>query len=204
MTVDQEDVHAIRRLAQRYGRGWGLWRLWHVPRDYLALLRKRGLGELRIDAEAERQMCEAALRLPSLTSLSGAPVTLHFLTGARFWQQTIFCAWTFAFHSDVPLQIHVYDDGSLTSLHHEHFLRLFPETVFHHPNDVRERLDQVLPVNRYPVIRELRESMPLMRKLTDIHAGRTGWRLLINIERVKQCCAIGRRQHNAELPGVSD
>jgi hypothetical protein len=168
----------VQRLVKRLGRGWGLWRLWQVPRSYVQAVHRKGLvNHLREGHDLDR-MRNAARELPPLAPSDGTPVTLHFLTGEKFWQETIFCAWTFAHHAKVPVRLELFDDGSLTPATEERFRRLFPDTVVHGRGEVEERLDRALPATRYPTLRALRVGYVHLRKLTDVHAGQVGWRLV--------------------------
>jgi hypothetical protein len=45
---------------------------------------------------------------------------------------------------------------------------------------VEARLNAHLPAHRYPVLRARRVRFPLLRKLTDVHAGLRGWRLFLD------------------------
>jgi len=127
-----------------------------------------------------REMEEAARTLPQLPSSSGQlPVTLWFLTGKRFWYQTAFCAWTFAKHSERDVILNLVDDGSLTSENQSGLRSLFPQGVTVHKSDVQERIEVLLPVERFPILRQRWNDYINIRKLTDIHLGSTGVKLVL-------------------------
>lgn len=156
--------------------------LWHRHYGRLRDLWLDGGPAERLRTEAGRQaMIAAASRLPPPPPPAGTrPLTLHFLTGGKYWYQTLFCLWTIARHSGRPLQPVILDDGTLTAEHGEFLLRLFPATRILSDHEILARLDTTLPATRYPVLRARREHFPLLRKLTDIHAGVTGWRLFLD------------------------
>lgn len=108
------------------------------------------------------------------------PLELHLLTGRRFWYQTAFCLWTLARHTGRPLRPVVYDDGTLTGQYRDPLTRLFPAVRFVGQDETLGRLDAHLPVAKFPVLRERWLNYPNIRKLTDVHVGQTGWKLVLD------------------------
>jgi hypothetical protein len=122
----------------------------------------------------------AAHRLASPPTFPGPPFVVHLLTGRRFWHQTAFCLHTLATHSRRTLHPVIHDDGSMTPEVFAPLARLFPAARLVSMREIEARLDQHLPATRFPGLRERRRSFVLLRKLTDVHAGLTGWRLFID------------------------
>lgn len=137
-----------------------------------------------VERETERQRLEmeaAAATLPPLPARPGAArVELHLLTGRRFWYQTAFCLHSFARQSGADLRAHIYDDGSFDDALRARLTQLGPGLVFHSAAEIRARLDDLLPVGKFPVLRERWRNYPNIRKLTDPHLGSTGWKLVID------------------------
>ena len=132
-------------------------------------------------AQREMQVAAANLAPRSISVDANAlPLTVHLLTGRRFVYQTTFCLYSLSRHISVPLHPVLYDDGSLTAEDGEQFRRLFPHTQIHAHAALRERLETVLPQHSFPVLRERWINYPHIRKLIDIHAGREGWRLVMD------------------------
>ena len=158
-----------------------LYRIWHRPigraREIIAA---GGPLEVRRTELGRREMEAAAHTLPLLPPASGAPLELHLLTGRRFWYQTAFCLWSFARHAPRPLAPVIYDDGSLTDEFRAPLARLFPAARFVPRADIVARLDEHLPTARFPTLRERWLHYPNLRKLTDPHVGRAGWKLVID------------------------
>jgi hypothetical protein len=160
--------------------------LYRNPRDQWARLRRWGpRAYFRCDAWA-REMEAAAWQLPilpssvsPLTSLC-TPLSIWFLTGRRFWYQTAFCAWTLAKQSCRDLSLNLVDDGTLEARHVEGLRRLFPAGVTLRKDDVRARLDELLPLARFPVLRQRWLDYVNIRKLIDIHLGSTGVKLVLD------------------------
>ncbi len=159
-----------------------VYHLWH--RHYGPLrdvVREGGFRQRQRTETGRREMIAAAHRLvPPSGDSHQAPVSLVLLTGRNYWYQTAFCLWTFAHHSRRPLAPFILDDGTLSPEHRSSLLRLFPATRFSDERHIVERLDSVLPVSRFPTLRARRLEFPLLRKLTDVHAGLAGWRLFID------------------------
>lgn len=158
-----------------------LYQGWHRPIGWLGdLISDGGPFERRRTETGRRDMEAAAHTLPLLPNTSGVALSIHLLTGRRFWYQTAFCLWTFGRHSGRSLAPVIYDDGTLTAEYRAPLARLFPSARFVSQEEILVRLDSVLPAARFPVLRERWAAYPNIRKLTDVHAGVPGWKLVID------------------------
>jgi hypothetical protein len=158
-----------------------LYHAWHRPFNRLRdCLREGGPLEQRRTEHGRHEMEAAAHILPVLPPGTGRTVELHLLTGRRFWYQTAFCLWSFAHQSGRPLAPVIYDDGTLTEEFRTALARLFPATRFVTKAETIVRLDEYLPAGRFPVLRERWLNYPNIRKLTDPHVGRSGWKLVLD------------------------
>jgi len=119
----------------------------------------------------------AAFKLPIPSATLGPPVKLHLLTGTKHWYQTAFCLWSFSTASGRIVAPFVFDDGSLKLEQLEALKRLFPNLRFMGASQTLERLDGFLPIKRYPSLRAQQQVNPMFKKLLDIHAGETDWRI---------------------------
>lgn len=128
-----------------------------------------------------RQMWEAARHLPPL-EMDGpeVPVEIHFLTGMMFWYQSAFCCYSLALHSRANLRIVFNDDGTLERRLADTLRATFPTARITTASEIEERLDEHLPAERFPTLRRRRLNLKLMRKLTDVHAGTSGWKLFLD------------------------
>lgn len=152
------------------------------PMDELARLRRWGPRPyFRIEAW-KRQMEEAVYELPELQPEDDAlpPIQVWFLTGRRFWYQTAFCAWSLAHHAQRPLELHLVDDGSLEAEQERELRRLFPAGLTRWKAESAAQLDRLLPRSRFPVLRERCSDYINIRKLTDIHLGSSGIKLVLD------------------------
>ena len=159
-----------------------LYHCYHRPASWLRdLARDGGPRQRRLTREGEAEMIAAAATLPlPAPGDNGAPLRLHLLTGKRFWHQTAFCLWSFARHADREVAPVIYDDGSLGPEHRAPLQRLFPAARIVDRGETLARLDALLPVDRFPHLRDRWTHYPNIRKLIDPHLGQTGWKLVID------------------------
>ena len=158
-----------------------LYHLWHQPVSHLrASLRNGGPREVRRTEHGRLEMVAAAGNLTSLSAVTGQPLELHLLTGRRFWYQTAFCLWTFARQARRPLAPVVYDDATLTEEFRAPLRRLFPAARFIAHSETIARLDEHLPIAKFPALRERWLNYPNIRKLIDPHLGSAGWKLVLD------------------------
>ena len=172
----------LRSLARRLHLGRLTYLLWHKPRSLIAQSRRAGgpIHQWR-NYRGERQMLKAAGGLPtSVNPLLPAP-EIVFLTGRRFWHQTAFCLFTLQQSSGHIFRVAIHDDGSLEEPQIARLRTLFPAAQIHRRVDNDARIAHLLPPDRFPTIHgERRRSFPTFLKLTDVHAGRSGWRLVLD------------------------
>ncbi len=161
-----------------------VYQLMHRPMAAVRESRRRGGPLAQLAASRGRramQTAAASLPLPPpRPAVAGSDLSVHLLTGRRFAYQAAFCLHTLARHSPVPLAPELYDDGSLNAHARAPLLRLFPHIVIHEHATLRDRLDQFLPLDRFPVLRERWLNYPHVRKLIDVHLGRSGFRLVLD------------------------
>lgn len=167
-------------LARRLGLGVLLYRCYHAPLGWLRRCRREGAVNLWRNYRGRRRMERAVPRLPAVGAPDPVAPEVHFLTGKKYWYQTCFCAYSLMRHAGAPLRLVVYDDGSLTDAHRRQMTRLFPGVRFIPRGEIEKRLDQALPRSRYPTLRDRRLVYPHLRKLTDVHAGLSGWKLVLD------------------------
>jgi hypothetical protein len=115
---------------------------------------------------------------PQLAPTPSAP-EVFLLTGQRFWYQSAFCVHSLARYVDGIRPVFV-DDGSFDDSLSTEAQRLFPGARILRAVDAETHLDSTLPVTRFPTLRAQRRTYIHLRKLTDVHAGRCGWRLVLD------------------------
>lgn len=171
-----------RSLARQFGLGRLAYLLWYAPIGAMQKSIAAG-GPLQqlTDLRGRRAMERAATRLPENSGQLAAEFPeIHCLTGNRFWFQSAFCLHSLQYHAATIFPVVFHDDGSLRPSQRDCLERLFPRAriVTRAEND--ERLGALLPPSKFPVLNERRRRYPNILKLTDVHAGRTGWRLVMD------------------------
>lgn len=126
-------------------------------------------------------MEKAASRLTPVPNCTDqVPLDVHFLTGRRFWYQTCFCMYSMIRHSEISLRPVIHDDGTLSRRYADCILKIFPNARIIFAGEAEACLDDHLPHSKFPTLRQRRLLLPLMRKLLDVHAGSSGWKLFLD------------------------
>jgi len=201
---------SLRPALRRLGFGRLAYLLWHVPagalRDSIAA---GGPLEQWRDRRAHATMTAAAARLQSqMLPLAATGPEIHFLTGARFWDQTALCLYSLQHHAGQALPAVFHDDGSATDTIMDRLGRLFPHARWRRHAEIVATLDEHLPIARFPVLRERWAAYPNIRKLTDVHVGSRGWKLVLDSDMLffrrpdfllAWLAAPGRRLHMVDV-----
>lgn len=117
----------------------------------------------------EQQMKKAALQLPPIILKGEDNLEVSYLTGAKYWHQTIFCAYTLAGLLNGRLRIKLYSDGTLTNEHIGFISKALPGVEAISEKQVTAHLNSILPQDKFPTLRYLRNWHPFFRRLVDIH-----------------------------------
>lgn len=159
----------------RANSGFGLWRVKHlrewIPRDgaqlgYPLALRKH-LNLLR--------SFDVPKRMPALQiRRAGDAVPVHFMAGESHWHLTCFCVHSLLTHSSLNLIPILHDDGSLKAHQWDEMRRIIPSFRRVTTAEAEALVDAHLPFSRFAALRRMREKLPLMRKILDVHAGGSG------------------------------
>lgn len=158
-----------------------VYRLWHQPKSWLIDLWLEGGPWERSRTHQGREAMRAAARhLPLPPCRVGQPLSVTLLSGARYWDMTAFCLISLAQACERPIAPILIDDGSLPNEAVASLQRLFPSLIIHGPSSVEERLNHCLPADRFPVLRAHRLVFPLLRKITDVYCGLSGWQLFLD------------------------
>ena len=171
---------------KKLGRAFGLGKLklygYHRPIGLIRQSIAEGGPIEQIKTERGRlRMIEAAGKLPTLPDLpdlNGAKV--NFLSGAKFWYQTLFCFVSLQKNSPFRITPVIHDDGTLDAATRAAIARVVPWAVFIDAAALEEKLDRLLPESRFPTLRARRLEYPHLRKLTDIHVVQTDWGLVLD------------------------
>jgi hypothetical protein len=123
---------------------------------------------------------DAARRLPSVHARTGQLLYVHLLSGRDHWPMTAFCVFSLLRCTSANIVPMIVDDGTLSERERDALREISPALQFSSVQECREQVERCLPPSRFPALRKLHSSLPLMRKLLDVHAGRKGWRLFLD------------------------
>ena len=162
------------------GLGRLAYRLYHQPVGIVRQsVREGGPWAQAEDRAGHAAMKLAAARLPQLAEPPQGPAAeIAFLSGPKYWHQTLFCF--VSLQLQVPFRITpvVYDDGAMDRQTEALIRRAVPWVQFVGASETGQRLDMLLPEGRFPALRARRRVYPHLRKLTDIHAGSAQFKLV--------------------------
>ena len=171
-----------KHTARQLGLGRAAYLLWHAPAAALRQsVRAGGPFEQWRDRQGRLAMEQAAAALPTRRgpAVAGRP-ELHFLTGRRFWYQTAFCLHSLQQQAGEVFRAVFHDDGSLDAGTIDRLRALFPAAEIRRRAENDARIEALLPVARFPFLHDRRHHYPNILKLTDVHAGAQGWRLVLD------------------------
>lgn len=179
--VAKSQPNCLYKLAKTLSLGSIVYRTYHKPKSFVKECLRRGANNMVIDYWSQIQMEQAAYHLFNVSKHKDKDTfNIYFLSGQRFWYQTCFCAYSMAQNTDVNLRPIIYDDGTLTRKYIEAIQRIFPYAVVVGVKEIEEQVNQHLPISKFPYLRERRANYPNIRKLTDIHIGSQGWKLVLD------------------------
>jgi hypothetical protein len=144
-------------------------------------IRKLGvINYFRVDL-ARRKMIAAANTLKGIENPALPVYQVYILTGKKYWYQTAFCLYSLQkVTRGMQINAILVDDGSFDDQLVRQIRSQFPMVRIQSAGETEKRLKQYLPAERYPTLRKKRENYPHIRKLTDIHAGQTGWKMVLD------------------------
>lgn len=166
--------------TSRLGLGRLAYQLYYRPLGAVRQsLREGGPLEQYRDRLGRQAMIAAAGSLPPMAEPpAGPPAEVFFVSGPKYWYQTLFCF--VSLQLQVPFRVTpvILDDGAMDAATRERLLRVVPWMRFVCATESEARLDALLPESRFPSLRARRRGYPHLRKLTDIHVGSDGFRLV--------------------------
>ncbi|RYY68270.1 MAG: glycosyl transferase [Chitinophagaceae bacterium] len=131
---------------------------------------KTGIKQTAAIRRGRKQMMQAANQLHEIRYPNDEQFTVYFLTGKKYWFQTAFCLYSLQLNAGVNIHATIVDDGSFDDELERKVKQQFPTTVdIVRSSQLLRYLDDKLPTNQFPVLRQRRIDYPHLRKLTDVH-----------------------------------
>ena len=119
--------------------------------------------------KGEQQMKKAAMNITPIALTADYILEVSYLTGDKYWHQTIFCAQSLARILQGGVKINIYSDGTLSPTHEAFIARAIPGVNIVAEKTIDEHLDQFLPATQFPTLHYLRKWHPVYKRLIDIH-----------------------------------
>jgi hypothetical protein len=142
---------------------------------------KIGLGTASVLHYRRLTIERGARRLPAAQNKQGGdPLPVYFMTGREHWAMTAFCVYSLVRCSEAGIQPIIMDDGSLSGPARAELQRILPGSMYLSAQKSDERVQAHLARSRFPALHAMRNGLPLMRKLIDLHAGTSGWKLFLD------------------------
>jgi len=152
---------------------------YYRPKGWLKKIIKNGLfNSLRIE-KGRKAMVKESASLKVAEPASNAK-KVYFLTGKKFWPLTAFCMYSLAKQSSNKLKAVFVDDGSLDEVTIKTMQLQFPGCIVKTSAQIEADIQKYLPTSKYPVINKKRAIYPHIKKLTDVHAGSEGWKIVLD------------------------
>jgi len=164
-----------------FWKGRGLWRIPNFFRSLYLDAPRIGISTAGTLHYRRLTIERGARRLPVAPKRGPSdPLPVYFMTGREHWAMTAFCAYSLLRSSESDIQLIIMDDGSLSSPARIELQRILPGAMFLAPDECSERVAIHLARSRFPALHAMRDELPLMRKLMDLHAGSSGWKLFLD------------------------
>lgn len=166
-------MSAISDNARRLGLGRLAYSLLYRPVGLVRQsIREGGPFEQRKSAQGHAEMRAAAAELPTLAEPPVGPsAEIAFLTGPKYWHQTLFCFISLQLQTPFRITPVIYADGKMDAETGALIQRVVPWARLVSSEEIEVELDAILPESRFPALRARRREYPHLRKLTDIHVG---------------------------------
>lgn len=130
--------------------------------------------------KGKAEMKKASHRLPPVYSVNGS-FEIYFLTGEKYFYQTLFCASSLLKVSKMQFQFILVDDGSFDCKLINRIKMQMPGAVIVQESEIKCHLDQHLPEVQFPYLHHKRRIYPHIKKLTDIHTiNRSTFKLVLD------------------------
>jgi len=152
---------------------------YYKPKGWLKKIIKNGLFNSVSIEQGRQAMVKTSASLKIAEPATDA-AEVYFLTGKKFWPLTAFCMYSLSKQSGNKLRAVFIDDGSLDDALIKTMRLQFPGCNVKTSAQIEADIKTYLPTSKYPVINKKRAVYPHLKKLTDVHAGSKGWKLVLD------------------------
>lgn len=147
------------------------WKTWQKFGGYFAY-KQLFKDEKRMQLAAENIIIQAPIN--NLQTLN-----VCFLTGKKFWHQTLFCAYSLQKVCSNPIHFTFYDDGTLSEI--KNIKHQISNSTIIYITEIEQNLNQNLPKSKHPYLHKKRQEYKHIRKLTDVYTdSNPNWKLMLD------------------------
>lgn len=188
MSFEESSSH-FKSFARKIGLARLKHWLYRVPKNKIQKsIREGGPYQQWKTACGKRRMLESARSLPSFDpppQSAEKSLEVHYLTGKDYWYQTLYCFLSLQRFSDERITPVLHSDGPGSGPYLRKFRRVIPWAKIKTEQEAEKEVRKALPPDEYSLLHEWRhENPPLLRKIVDIHAGKSGWKLLLDSDMI--------------------
>jgi hypothetical protein len=171
----------VNRNSQAFWRGHGLWRIPNFFRSVAIDARQWGIATAAQVHYRRLTINDAARKLAPISGArEGGALGVWFMSGLDHWGMTALCAYSLFSNTRANLIPIIIDDGKLDETSRGELVRILPQAQFVDRETSENQVQRSLPERHFPTLHAMRRELPLMRKLLDLHAGQSGWRLFLD------------------------
>ena len=156
--------------------------LYRFPRSRLKDIKRKGgiINQYVIEKHRKAMVnTSVVIRVEPYPAVK-SKLEICFLTGKKYWYQTVFCILSLSKVSRKHFSFIIYDDGTIDTDLADKIRKQVPCATIVFKSEIESRLNQYLPEDTYPFLRNKRFVYPHIKKLTDIYAGTSGWKLVLD------------------------
>ncbi|MGN8059077.1 hypothetical protein ACTJKN_22510 [Pedobacter sp. 22163] len=105
---------------------------------------------------------------------------IYFLTGNKYYYQTIYCIRSLITVSSEKFKFILVDDGSFDSAMIKEIEHQIHNVIIIDQELISKNIEVKLPKSQYPLLHKKREEYPHIKKLTDIHTLDGDWKIVLD------------------------
>ncbi|MDB4927014.1 hypothetical protein [Mucilaginibacter sp.] len=154
--------------------------IYYRPLSWLKQVRQcGGIVNFILIEKGKKNMAKSAQKL-HIKKPSKIDANVYFLTGKKFWPLTAFCMYSLVKVCNNTIRPVFIDDGTLDKELIKKIKTQFPDSIVKTKEQIEVLVNELLPPLKYPHINKKRTIYPHIKKLTDIHVGSTGWKMVLD------------------------
>lgn len=154
--------------------------IYRFPRSKIQYIQKLGgLKSYLILLRNTKLMEKSSLKISKIISYDdGYPI--HFLTGKKYYYQTIYCIRSLVTVSSEKFKFVLVDDGSFDSALIKEIEHQILNVIIIDQEIIRKNIEVKLPISQFPILHKKRAEYPHIKKLTDIHTLGGDWKIVLD------------------------